>query len=364
MKALYIAKVDEEYSLDIGVTKKILGQINAFRNLGVDIDYIRLKNKDIYINDKFLKKSKIRYFSYKDIYKGLKRENLKYDFAYVRYARGNYNLYKTVRLLKKNNIKVIIEIPTYPYISEINIKSLKGTIDFILDKMLINKYQKYVYKISTTSLDNKIFNLDTIKISNGIDLGKFPILDDLNRSTERINLLGIGNLAKWHGYDRVIKGLSEYYNKGGNEKVHFYIVGDGSGKSYLQELTSRLKINKYVHFLGSKNGTELDEIFNDMHIGVSSLALFRAGGGHDPIKSKEFIARGLPILLAYNDKLIDANLPYVFKVEENESSIDISKLVESYNNSKFISKEVIREYARNNLTWTIQMKKVVSDIRG
>ena len=46
LKGLYIAKVDEEYSLDIGVYKKIQGQINAFKNKLDVIDFIRLKNKD------------------------------------------------------------------------------------------------------------------------------------------------------------------------------------------------------------------------------------------------------------------------------------------------------------------------------
>ena len=51
LKGLYIAKVDEEYSLDIGVYKKIQGQINAFKNKLDVIDFIRLKNKDIYFNN-------------------------------------------------------------------------------------------------------------------------------------------------------------------------------------------------------------------------------------------------------------------------------------------------------------------------
>lgn len=363
MKGLYIAKVDEEYSLDIGVTKKILGQISSFKNLGCKVDYVRLKEKNVYKNDKLLRKSNIRYFAYRDIYKAVKNEKLDYDFAYVRYARGNINLYKLVKLLSKNNIKVIIEIPTYPYISEINTRSIRGIIDLVLDKYLIHKYKKYVYRISTTSLDDEIFGIKTIKISNGIEIDKFPLIDDSKRDNNVINLVGIGNLAKWHGYDRVIRGLAKYYLENNGKEVHFYIIGNGAEKESLEELTQKLNLKNYVHFLGAKNGKELDIIFNNMHIGVSSLALFRAGGGHDPIKSKEFIARGLPILLAYNDKIIDMNLPYVFKANENDDDIDILQLKRKYDEVKNICKEKIRNYANENLTWDSQMDKVLNDIK-
>ena len=75
-------------------------------------------------------------------------------------------------------------------------------------------------------------------------------------------------------------------------------------------------LNEYVHFVGSRIGSELNLIMDKADIGVSSLALFRAGGGHDPIKTKEFIARGIPVILGYEDKLVDMNLPYIMKVNE------------------------------------------------
>ena len=167
---------------------------------------------------------------------------------------------------------------------------------------------------------------------NGIDISNIPLVNN-RQDTNQINMIGMANLAIWHGYDRVIKGLYEYYQNNNVKKVHFYIVGDGKEKENLIKLTNQLKLNETVHFLGSKNGKELDRIFDNMDIGVSSLALFRAGGGHDPIKSKEFLGRGIPVLMGYNDKIINMNLPYVYKVEENDSSIDIEDLINTYNKS-------------------------------
>ena len=53
-----------------------------------------------------------------------------------------------------------------------------------------------------------------------------------------------------------------------------------------------------------------------MHIGVSSLALFRAGGGHDPIKSKEFVAKGMPVIIGYKDKALSSNLEFIYENKE------------------------------------------------
>lgn len=365
MKGIYIAKVDTEYSLDIGVSKKILGEINAFKNIGNSIDYVRLKNKDIYINDEKLRSTITRYFACKDIYKGLKNINLNYDFAYLRYCRGNYNFYRIVKLLHKNNIKIIVEIPTYPYRSEINTRSVTGIIDLALDKLIAPFLHKYVYRISVTSDDKDIFSIKTIGINNGIEIDRFKLVNYSNRNRDKINLVGIGNLAKWHGYDRVIEGLNEYYKANANlckKEVDFYIIGEGNEKNNLQELTEKYDLSKYVHFLGAKNGEELDNIFNDMDIGVSSLALFRAGGGHDPIKSKEFLARGIPVILGYEDRLIDMNLPYVFKIEEDNKSLDIEILLKKYDETIKIKPEEIREYAKENLTWEFQMKKVIDEL--
>ena len=362
LKGLYIAKVDEEYSLDIGVYKKIQGQINAFKNKLDVIDFIRLKNKDIYFNNILLYKSNIRYFAYRQIYKGIKKISLDYDFAYVRYAKGNYNFYKTIKLLNKKGIKVIVEIPTYPYLDETNMKTLRGIIDLLIDKIITAKIHKYIYRISTTSTDDKIFGVQTIRINNGIDLNTFPAKSKKKRNLNKINLIGIGNLAKWHGYDRVIKGLSKYYELNNLDKqVHFYIIGEGSEKNELEKISNSLGVSKYVHFLGAKNGQELDKIFDEMDIGVSSLALFRAGGGHDPIKTKEFISRGLPVILGYNDRLVDMTLPYIFKVDETDREIDINTIINRYKNSNS-SIEEIRKYAEENLSWNSQIEKIIKNI--
>ncbi|MFQ9311503.1 MAG: glycosyltransferase [Paraclostridium sordellii] len=364
MRLLYIAKIDEKYSLDFGVSKKIKGQIRAFQELGYEIDYLRMQDKFIIFNEDRLDKIKYRYFAYKEFYKVIKEQKrLKYDFVYLRYARGDIYFYKTIKMFNELSIKVITEIPTYPYENRLIGDGVKDTISGWVDMYLATKLKKYVYRISVTNTHEYIYGIKTVNINNGIDLKELPIIKKQKKQNECINMIGIANLAKWHGYDRVIYGLSEYYkNKNQAKDVNFYIIGDGSEKENLINITKQLNIKDKVHFLGGKSGKELDDIFNIMDIGISSLALFRAGGGHDPIKSKEFLGRGIPVVLGYEDKLIDMNLPYVLKVDENESYVDIDNIINEYEKCFNISESEIRMYADKFLSWKTQMKKVVDGI--
>lgn len=366
MKGLYIARIDEEYSLDLGVGKKIRGQIHAFNELGYDIDYLRLVDKTVKFNDKSFNKVKYRFFGCRHFYKVIKNIDYKnideYDFIYIRYIQGNISLYNIIKYFSKRNKKIIIEIPTYPYNTEFNKMTLRRFIVGNLDKYITKRIHKYVFRISVTNTHEEIFGIKTININNGIDLRELPIID--KKENNKINMIGIANLARWHGYDRVINGLADYYNNEFIDKkdVNFYIVGEGSEKSNLMMITKEQNIDDKVHFLGAKSGKELDRIFDDMHIGVSSLALFRAGGGHDPIKSKEFLGRGIPVMLGYEDKLIDMNLPYVFKVDENNTAIDIENIVSRYKACDYIKNNEIRKYAEEFLTWKFQMNKIIKEL--
>ena len=49
-----------------------------------------------------------------------------------------------------------------------------------------------------------------------------------------IVLLAVATLAKWHGYERVIKGLYNYYADGGERNIIFNIVGNGEQNPILQ----------------------------------------------------------------------------------------------------------------------------------
>lgn len=72
-------------------------------------------------------------------------------------------------------------------------------------------------------------------------------LDMPMHNSETIELLYIGRVEKVKGIDLVIKAISLLEDK---SKIHFTIVGDGGYKNECEKLAIKLKVNKYIRFVG------------------------------------------------------------------------------------------------------------------
>ncbi len=365
MKGLYIACIDES-ECGSGVYKKIKGQIKAFKNNKIEMDLL-CKNKDVLsLNSEILKGGiidfklslgKARDF-FKFIYKYKKDHIKKYDFVYIRFSSADCYMFKLIKYVNSLNKKVFVEIPTYPYKYEVKNKIKRNAFDLI-DNILFKNYGRYINKLVIFNNEiDKLFNIDVINTFNAVDLNENQLVYTIRNENE-INLIGLANINIWHGYDRIIWGLEKYYKSSDIRiKVNFCIVGNGAERENLEKLTKRLGLEEYISFKGAKQGEELEKILCKMNIGVSSLGLHRIGGAGDPIKTKEFIARGLPVILSYDDSAVSDKLSFVFTFESNDNYIDINKLIDKYNKCDLDSKS-IREFAINNLSWESQIKKII-----
>ena len=193
MKGLYITPTDiVKYN---GVAKKILSQIKALKENNIDIElcYINIEKEDIvrkiykknislesycYKKNKILKKIILNMYVY--FYKKLKEYILKnnIEFVYIRYIySGNYKFIKFLKILKRNGIKIILEIPTYPYDKELSSMGVMGRIKLLQDKYYRNQLKNYADKIVTYSEDKNIYGISCINISNGIDLEEITLIN-------------------------------------------------------------------------------------------------------------------------------------------------------------------------------------------
>lgn len=371
MKGIYIAPIDNTlYTWSLGVSNKINGQIKAFSKLCDEMHYLRSDDGKLKLNDNYLSDRKINsklgytFLSiqfFNRIYKEYGKDLLTYDFIYIRYSFANPCFVKLIKYLHSHNKKVFVEIPTYPYKDEFK-KNIYGMILKKIDSLCLINISKNIFRFVLTSNLPEIHGTRAINIFNGID-EDITLFENKQHKSTAINMIAIANLSPWHGYDRLIKGLADYYKLGGKIPVYLNIIGDGQSKSLLLQLTKDLNLQDKVKFLGAKRGDELDEVYMSMDIGVSSLALFRAGGGHDPIKSKEYVGRGIPVILGYEDRaLSNKNLPFVFEVSANETNINMFEIIQQYHNLKYTSDE-IKDYARRKLTWLSQMIKVINSLK-
>lgn len=358
MKGLYIASITKNRPRDLGVLNKIYGQLDGFKSEEVDMDFIFMKDNYIYRNNekiKMVRKNNSLYF-FKRLCEFFKGNCDEYKFVYIRYSVANIFLLKLCKIFYKLNIKVILELPTYPYKKELNIYSpvLKFLMN-IADNYVSKNIHKYVENIICFTNDEEIYGIKTISIENGIDLEKIEFTGYVKQ--KELNLIAVANVTFAHGYDRLINGLSEYYKNDWERDVYFHIVGESLEANKLKQLVNSLGLNEKVIFYGSKHGEELTDVYKKCQMGVASLGIYRIGLNQVSIlKAREYTARGIPFILGYYDNsFINSN--YVIKVPNNDEHINIKDILEFYDSCNILDTEIRNDAER--LTWHSQIKKIM-----
>lgn len=354
-----------------GISDKIKAEYKAFKKIGLDchLGYIHQDNNgDNYIidNEEIIKygngfKKKLRQFlKVSPIYSWIKNNKDSLDFIYVRYTQFanpiTYNLFKKIRKL---GIKIVLEIPTYPYDKELTPTNFLQKINYTIEKKYRQRLFNQVFKISTFSQDRQIAGIETINIVNAIDFDKIPLR--LKRKEDgNINLIGVASIDFWHGFDRIIEGLKEYYSNNPSDLVTFKIIGGYPGNKTLERLKNLVNeyhLDNYISFLGYKTGKELDNLFNDSDIAIGSLGRHRTGIHEmQSLKNMEYCVRGIPFIYSEKNSIFD-NQNFILKIPEDDSPINIKELIQFYIKTKALSTDNMRNYVVS-FTWENQMKKI------
>ena len=287
MNLIYITNQDFEKKHNIGVIKKCVSQNKVFRNeMDSCLGYARGKNyyiendgkEELICKHNNLYSSKLFRFEKFDKY----IIDNKIEYVYIRYSFSDPSFIYFLKKIRPYVRKIFIEIPTYPYDNEAK-NNLRNSIYLnIFDKRFRGYLKKYVDKIVTFSNDDEIFGIQTIKITNGIDVENIKLREKKEYADKKeINIIGVALISFWHGYDRVISGLNEYYQKNGDQSdyiIKFHIVGDGPELQNLKNIVNKYNLSKYIFFYGIKNEKELDDIFDKCDIAIVSLGIHRIKG--------------------------------------------------------------------------------------
>ena len=281
------------------------------------------------------------------------------------YIRSDHNANPfTIRLarkIKKAGIHMVMEIPTYPYDQEY--VSFNRKIQLLVDQCFRKRLAKYVDRIITFSNYKTIFGTPTIQISNGIDFDDIPMKQHVNDTSQEIHLIGVAEIHFWHGFDRLLKGLVNYYNTSPQYKVYFHIIGDFFTQREREECMSIVKENHlapYVILHGRQTGKDLDLLFEQCDFGIGSLGRHRSGITHiKTLKNREYAARGIPFVYSEIDDDFE-NMPYIMKIPADESIVNITTILSFYN-QLHTTPQTIRNSIQS-LSWNNQMKKVIDAI--
>lgn len=366
MKAVFLYSRIEENLEESGEAKKAIMQVNALSKLGI--------KSEIIWHDRTSKYNKIlvRIPFYKNYSKKLTNQIIKkivndreICLLYIRKDIFDYSFLKMIERIKnETNINILVEIPTYPYDAEW--RRMKDLPMLIKDKLARKKIYKYIDRIVLCIPgETKLWGIPTLIIGNGIDVDRINKKEIFSNDASTIKLIGVACVEEWHGYDRLIKGMAEYYSVShGGRRIEFHIVGNGSQIPYLKRLTEKHDLQEYIIFHGPLYGKQLDDIFDECDIGVASLAAFRKGitVGRE-LKLREYIARGLPYIYTNDDDI--ENIPYNcgIKLPRSEQAIDIWSVIEFFDcmREEYDMKQLsmyLRQYAEENLSWEKQISPV------
>lgn len=364
---LYIATDTININQPSGVCKKIISQCNVFSSYGDTFlmnysgDYY-FKNNKIEELDKRIQSSKLRRFQlFKDIMSFVKKQKFN---VYIRYPYSDFLFLILLFYLKLKGSKIVIEIPTFPYNKNHN-GNLYSVLRLLCDSFFSLFLKFFVGRIVTYSDDKRIFGIETINTINGVDFHIISPAKRIRENTNIINLIAVAHLYACHGYDRIIKGISEFNKENHDIKVNFNIVGVGEELDNLDLLIHEYKVENSVKLLGFQTGSKLDEIYDSSDIAINSLAIHRIGlTTESTLKAKEYCAKGLPIISSYDiDSLsLEYNAKFVYKVPLDDSPINISSIVEFYKNVSSIQNynEEIRKRSKEICDMKITLNPVVS----
>lgn len=363
MQVIYIYSRIEKDLKKSGEAKKAMMQIDALKAHGLDANII--------YHDRTGRGNKLlarlpfwRLYGKKFIEDTLDQINDDTVGFYIRKDILDASFIQLIRKIRKQKpeIKLVLEISTFPYDLEWN--NVKDFPMLCKDRIYRKYLSEYIDRIVVYGKEKKVYGIPCINSNNGIDMTDISVRTPKVHEDKKIQLLGVAGLAKWHGYDRLIKGLSDYYSRQAHDyEVVFHIVGEGTEKKRLEKLAKQLKIDNYVIFHGSKKGKELDILFNDCDIGIGSLGMHRIKmyDGYT-LKLREYTARGIPYIYAYNDSLIEGvDLKYYVKFNNDDSNIDVCTIVDFYQEI-YLHMEEIAAYMSNiascYFSWTVHMEPI------
>ena len=380
MKILFL--VYHGFSEHSGISKKIHYQVNGLRENGHDVhlcyyDFDERGHSCRFVDGKLLKDYG------KGKWAGL-RQRMDYDciydycvhnkieFVYARcFMNANPWLIRFFKKLRKAGVKSVTEIPTYPYDQEFTcVSDWNMKLDLWMDKRYRCELYHQQNALVTFSDAEQIFGQRTIRISNGVDFDSIPLHhpSSLIPHPSSLHLIGVAEVHFWHGFDRLVAGLGEYYKQGGQLEVYFHIVG-GVHPFYMtdmpqapgfQTLIDKYGIHDKVIFHGTLFGDELTQVFNQCQFAIGSLGRHRNGiTVIKTLKNREYATRGLPFIYSEQDSDFDQQ-PYVIKAPADESPIDIQRIIDFVDHFQMKPEEIRKTV--EHLAWKIQMQWVVDQL--
>jgi colanic acid/amylovoran biosynthesis glycosyltransferase len=135
----------------------------------------------------------------------------------------------------------------------------------------------------------------TLILPVGLRIEKFRFSERRILDKESIKILTVGRLIEEKGHRYAIEAISEVVRRYTN--IEYIIAGDGPLRSELENLVSKLGIEKYIKFLGIIDQNEVLKLHQQAHIFVLPSVIAKSGGTEGQgLVLQEAQAAGLPVI--------------------------------------------------------------------
>jgi len=250
----------------------------------------------------------------------------RYDACYIRYDFSDPDFLRLLRVLRPRCGKIVLELPTYPYEGE-NKYGLASRMRMALDRVCRSALHHFIDLIVTFYEGYpSLFGIPVLVIPNGFDfssmkLAAAPLSDDA------VHIAAVSSMRQWHGYERIIEGLRLYYAGGTDGKRNFIIHLVGHGRLYrvYKDLIARYGLEDHVILEGALYGNDLQAVYEQCALGIDSLGRHRSDIDRlSSLKSREYAAKGLPIINSCPIDVIEPGFPYLLLAPADESPLDFN----------------------------------------
>ncbi len=373
------------------VQTKILNQINFLNKAGADCKGIFFSTEvkeitqiDIYSSFYPVKECEWSYFKKigqriifdKTVYNYFKNTYSTTDIFYFRFPGSTYGLY---RIAKKFGKKIVSEHQSKE-LEEINSSAknnlfgiapskflswfLYNFLPVFNEKLFGNLFVKSI--LSVVAVTNEIGEYQlkkgakrSIISANGINVKNYQVRESIEFSypLKVIFLKGTSTNASWNGLDRLINSIDKMEIP--HEKIKLVICG--------YKIEGEIPDKKYIEHLGYKNKSDIDQLINNVHVGISTLALHKKQLMEaSTLKTREYVARGLPFVYAYTDPdLKEDAKEFSLEFPNDDSLIDMEKVIEFAKKAledKALPQKM-RKYAEEHMDYEVKMKKLYQELQ-
>ncbi|PKF46223.1 glycosyltransferase WbuB [Macrococcoides caseolyticum] len=331
-----LVELGHDVTVVTGLPNYPKGELISGYNPGVyEIDGVKVIRLNVRPRRNGSKNLFLNYCSY--AYKASKyTKNLKsnYDVIYV------YQLSPVLMTIPAIALKKRIKKPIVLYCLDLWPESLvlggikKNSILYNIFKLISKKIYKSVdlIEISSKSFEkyfNKVLKIESNLVYNpqySIEGDYKEIVTDIKFLKDNVNITFTGNIGQIQGLEVAINAMTKVKNK-----VVLHIVGEGSNKEKLEELTEKLELNDRVKFHGRKPIEHMKSVMENSDALLVTMKADEVISYTLPAKVQSYLNSGKFILGSIDGEAADIiRESKAGLVSPAGSSIDLAKNIDEF----------------------------------